>query len=59
MTVDIPDIEVNTESRGRATQTHFDAADILPIVKLEVAHIIELDSKHEFVVLLLLLPNGT
>jgi hypothetical protein len=37
--VGVPDIEVNTEARRRASQPHFDAAKVLAAVEFEVAYV--------------------
>ncbi|MPZ48548.1 MAG: hypothetical protein GEU75_04410 [Dehalococcoidia bacterium] len=57
MAVYIPDIEVYAYPGGGAAQTHLYTADIFTWFKLKVAYVIQLNSAHKFIVLLLLLSH--
>jgi hypothetical protein len=57
--VGVPDIDVDAETRGGAAEAYLYTAKIIAGFELQVAHVIYFDTADEFVVLLLLLADGT
>jgi hypothetical protein len=58
MAISVPYIDIDADSRRSATQTHFDAANILARFELKVPDFGAVNAANEVVVLLLLLSNS-
>jgi len=56
--VDVPDVEVGANARGRAAQAHFDAANVITVIELQVTDLRRVYTTHEVVVFLLQLADG-
>jgi len=51
--VDVPDVEVGANTRGRAAKSHFDAANVVAGIEFQVSNFRRIDSTHKVVVFLL------
>jgi hypothetical protein len=57
--IDVPNIEVDAEPGGSASQPYLYTTHILTRFEFEVANVSHFDSTHEFIVFLLLFPDRT